>query len=367
MAGLWADHFGQYYNTADMLQGAWAQVDSGWGISTANPPRAGASHMRQALHGNGIMRRVLGAPKTVAGWATRVYLNQLPVCEPETFGWAAGMFVRAWRNAVNNTQLYVVIGTDGAMAVYSGSAWDGGGDGGSWAPNRIYRSLPCFYPQTYHHIEDRITVNGSTGNYELRVDGVTRVNIGGIDTDPRGTGDVSQVAIGAMYALGSHDPEIQTDLADLHAWDSLEGEGPVDFVGNAAVLQRLLNQDTADADWSITGGATAYGVLIDKNASTYIQAASIGQKTGCKAASAPTGTIPVYQQLSFRGIKTDGSDCNVAPGFKVSGVEVEQLGQPMQMGEVWHWGIQSTDPSTSGAPFSEAAMNATEFTFTRTL
>jgi hypothetical protein len=368
MAALWADHFGQYYNNADMLQGCWAEVDNGWALSTANPPRAGATHLRAALNTNGFMRRTLLAPKTVAGLATRSYLDQLPVEEPETNNWPAGVFIRSWRNGVNNTQLWTVIGTDGAISIYTGTVWDGVSFGGNWAAARLYRSLPCILPKVYHHIEDRITVGaGSGGNYELRVDGVTRINVGGINTDPRGTGDVSQLAFGPAYALGSHNPLVTLDVADVHAWDDLAGEGPVDFVGNCAVLQRLLNQDTADADWAITGGATAFGVLIDKNAATYIQAGSIGQKTGCLAAAAPVGTIPVYQQLSFRGLKTDGSDCDVAPGFKVSGAEAELPGQPMQMGEVWHWGIQATDPATSGAPFSEAEMNATEFTFTRTL
>lgn len=364
MAGLWADHYGNYYNTADLLQGAYAETGQ-FALSTANPPRVGGTHLRGSA-GGGVCRRTLTAAKTVAGLASRNYVNNLPHLEPAGNP-AAGCVLRSWRNGANGVQLTVILGTDGSLVVYNGEPNPHSASGG-WASMFLYRSTQCIFPQTYHHIEDRITVNGSTGNYELRVDGRQKINLGGISTDRQGTGDVSQVGWYIFDDNGSG-IGVTMDVTDVHAWDDLAGEGPVDFVGNAAVIRRVPNADTADADWTLSTGSSGFPLLTDKSDATYIQAASIGQKSGFLATALPSGTTGiVYQQLNFKGEKTDGADCDVAPGFKSSGLETELAGQAMTMGSnIWRWGIVGTDPDTSGAPWSEASCNASECTLTRTL
>lgn len=374
MAGLWAEDFYRYPSTANMLLGAWAQIDAGWALSSANPPRPGGKHMRLTTGDGGdqLVRRTLVAAKTTAGLATRFYCSALPTCELETPNNSAhycGIVLRMWRDPVNGTQVVLALGTDGALQAYSGDQGAGGSAG--WTAAKIgVRSAQCFYPQTYHHIEDKIHVDGSTGTYEVRVDGVTRINVSGVNTNPTGQASVSQVALGYHGGdVGVGVGGILVDLADTHAWDTDAGNpGPTDFVGNAGCLNRQLTADTATADFALSTGATGYTLLKDASTTTYISSGTVNDKSAFSLAALDANvTGIVYQQPNYFAEKTDVSDCNITPGFKGSGAE-EGYGAEsiMNAGWAWKWAIVDQDPHT-GAAWTAAGANGASVLFKRTL
>src|SRR5690242_1513840 len=84
MANRWCDGLGRYGGTKSfMLNGssgqAWAQADSNFILSNANP-RTGAWHLRMD-GASGRARRVFGAPLSEVFYGVAIYCHDLPVTE----------------------------------------------------------------------------------------------------------------------------------------------------------------------------------------------------------------------------------------------------------------------------------------------
>lgn len=347
MSGLWCEHFQEYADASQMLDGVFAEIGE-WSPTTVAPqPRAGATWLANSSPAGGsTWRRIFGAPKTGAGFGFRYYIAELP---PEDNFAVVGGFL----SAGGLGQMQASLGSDGALIIQQG--------GRNTSVTPVGRSLPCITARTWQYVEMKCVPAASGGSFEVRVNGVSVFVFTG-DTDPNVTSEVSQA-----YAAAIGIQLVTTGYADLHAWDTTPGNGPSDFTGNVGVLRRELDGDTAMADWTKSGGSTGYTLLIDKDDTTYIDAPSTTLKSAFQAAALPSGTSGIlYQQVKFRGQKTDSADCNVAPSMLSSAVETPVTGQPMTSLDTWRWGIFGDDPNTS-APWTLAAANASDAAVTRTL
>lgn len=356
MAGLWCEHFQQYSSAADLLNGVFASVSGAWSISTANPPRAGGASLHLPNAFTGALRRVFGAAKPDgAGFGFRLFLASLPgadvVGDP---GDASQMFVLgAFLDASAGVQCWACLGADGSVIGLRGPFTSGA--------VVLGRSAPCISANAYNQIEMKCVPDPTAGSFEVRVNGVTVFNFAG-ETQATGLAEVSQF----YFASGEIGGEMELDITDLHAWDTVGGNGPSDFVGNVAVLRRELSGDTATADWALSAGSTGYTLLTDKSDATYVEADTVGNKSAFQAGALPAGTTGViYQQVSFRALKTDAADCSVAPSMVSGADETTVTGQPMTTAETWRWGIFGDDPATA-APWTTAAANASDPAITRT-
>jgi hypothetical protein len=269
-----------------------------------------------------------------------------------------------WATADNRNQVSIQIGTDGALVCWSGSSYSEFVTG-----NMIGRSVPCITSGAYHYVEGFVYPHPTAGSVEVRVDGVTRLNLTDVNTDPCGTGEVSQFVTGIYDAIGGGSLGMgNVDYDDLHAWDTNAGNGPDTFVGNSSVIYRPAIADTPYADWGLSTGSVGYVLINDSSDGTYIDASTPGQKSAFSFQALP-GLVAavIYQQFTFRGLKTDSGDCNVAPFFVSSAIEADSPAQPMTTAETWRWAIQGEDPATSGAPWTPAAANAAYVGVERTL
>lgn len=359
MATLDADHFQQYLNSADLVAGGIYAENNGWAISTANPPRAGGSHLR-ASSGGGVprLRRVFGAPKTAgAGVGYRFYCAHLPTEEYADLG-LASTWLLGWLDASANGQMLVMLGTDGGLLLYSGFNYGSPMAGGATLVKRVN---PCITPGAYNQIEG-FCAPGSSGSAEVRVNGATVLNWTG-NTNPSGAGEVSQIFVQHDYIGG-----VGTfDLADFHMWDTLAGEGATDFVGNVGVLRRELSADTATAGWSKSTGVSGYPLLTDKSDGSYVEADSTTLKSAFAAGALPGGTTGIVAQVAkFRGLKTDGADCSVAASIISGSSETTINGQALTTAETWRLQVSGKDPATS-APWTVSGANASTPAITRTL
>lgn len=353
MAGLWCEHFLEYGSDAQLLDGVFAQVD-GWTIQSTTPPRAGANYLQMTSNTDGILRRIFGAPKPDgAGYGFRFYTAVLPSVDPNipAFGGIGPAFGFAAQTGY--CQMVAFVGSDGSLIFCHGPFVAGSG-----TAVQVYRTAPCITANTWQYIELFCNAETSGGAFEVRVNGTTVGSYTG-NTDPVGTAEVSQAYIVGNF--GEH-----TAISDFHAWDTLSGNGPTDFVGNCAVIRRELDADTAQADWDLSAGSIGYSLLIDKSDATYISAATSGEKSAFGAAALPVGTTGIiYQQVKFRGLKTDAADCDVAPSMISGSDETAVTGQAMTSLETWRWGIFAEDPTTS-APWTLSAANASTPALTRT-
>lgn len=362
MAAEWCDHFEGYPSVASMLQGAYAQVDTGWAISATNP-RTGAKCMRN----NGsisssvaYMRRTFKSGRTLAGIGMGLFVPQLPTAE-SGFDFLTAMKPCIFLAPGGNGQVMFILGTDGAIVAYSGFNFPGGG-----GATYLGRSDPAVIAGAYNQLEFKVGIEADTGFLEARVNNESVLNLDNINTDPQGAGTTSQVAWSGCSGLSG---SFNSDYDDLHAWNGEAGEGPTDFVGNVGVIRRRFIQDTAEADFVISSGTDGYAVLDDSDDATYISTPTVGARSGFLAEAFPDGTTGiVYQQVNYRARKSDLGDCNITPGFKQPAGSEYTAGDEVALseGNSWKWGIVAKDPATA-APWDIAGAESAAATFERTL
>lgn len=283
------EHYG--LTEAYMLEGvggaaAWSEVttagDGGWALSTANPA-TGTYQLRLSASGGGstnIVRRAVGQSKQVTGLGYRFQVDDLPSVE-EYAGDDSQMMLSEFRDVANAKQLRINLGTEGSVHAVRGAT-------------SLGRSDPCIAAGGYHHYEAKVKIANSGGYVEVRVNEVTVLNLTGIDTQTTANAETSQFVIGEYGdaldpGLGSLDT---FDLDDVFAWDDdasdLENT-VVDWVGDKGVYYLPVNADTAEADWTLSSGATGYSLLdeLDPNDTDYI-----GDSTGAARSIFGVAALP---------------------------------------------------------------------------
>jgi hypothetical protein len=368
MSGCWLEDFERYPNpgVASMLEGAWASIDSadgggthGYTLATDNP-RTGTQCLKfigDVLGTSQFARRILGGPKSGAGIEYGLQITNLPSTDNGP-NYTNACWLGQFLDAAGGLQCGATIGSDGAVLIIdvaTGLA--------------VARSRPIIQAGVYLQIGVKVgVVDSVNGVMEVRVNNVVAVSAV-TNTNPTGAGEVSQIRFEwSSQAFGG------VSFAwfdDMHTWDTTPGNGPSDFVGNAAIIRRPLTADTTRADMTVVGGATGHAVLSDGNDATYIEAENIGLRsefTGGALPSEVTGVIA--QQVTYRAAKTNVGDCNVLPYIATPGASPEtvDLGveQTLSAGEQWYWSYFATEPST-GMPFTPAEIAADRVGFERTL
>lgn len=351
------DHYGT--DEGNMTDGAYAEVDTGvaslWNLSTANP-RTGTHHLRKGTStGAQVVRRVLGTTKTTVGQACVTYFNQLPTVNN-------AYVLYDFRDAGNNIQVSVVVQSTGIIDVKSGTMLGTSlGDSGT----------PAVVAEAYQHIETLVTIGGS-GSVEVRVNGVTVVSLTGVNTNPQGTDECSQVALIAGNNTGATSHNVTTDIDDYFVYDDT-GSFNNDFIGDRRVLTLFPNGDTAQADWSVTGAVNGFEAIDEADPdddTTYISTGSGGSPgpvSEFDLDDLPTGVSAVSALVIVnRSKKTDAGDANTQLSIISGASEANGADRPITEAYTYYHDVIETDPAT-GAPFTPSAVDAAQLKIERTL
>lgn len=375
MAGLKAETFENYADIAAMLQtagaGAWGNVGACFSLSAANP-RTGAKNLRfdetasagaAGINGVSNARQLFGSTKTTAGIEYAIYLPALPAIDGlvQTIN---AFHLATFLDQSGIPQLAFQLGTDGSILALDGQSM------GSFTaqPTRVWaRSQPCVFPKTYCQLGFKVVGVSAGGVFEVRVNNQTVLNMSGVDTNPSGAGEVSQVLIGPSRSQVVSLNTGPIDIDDWHTWDDAGGNGPADFVGNACCIRRRFTADTAEADWSKSTGSAGYALLDDASDATYIDdGATVGHKSAFTAEALP-GTVAaiIYQQINNRGLKTVAGDCGLTPTFLSASAESAGVEQLFTTAEAQRAAVTADDPNTS-TPWIVSGANAAKARFKRT-
>lgn len=280
----WMDGI-EHYGTSEthMLEGvggaaAWSTV-SGWEISSSNPA-TGTYHMRcaSAVNFSQTMRRAVGQSQQVTGFGYRFAVTDLPDTELGTsVGSNVHMTMVEFRDVVNSVQCYVNLGTEGSVHAL-GAGLD-------------HRSDPCIAPGGYHHFEAKAKIANSGGYIEVRVNEVTVLNVTGVDTQSTANAETSQFQFG-MYPVTVTTVSTTMDMDDCFAWDDDAGDAEntiIDFVGDKGCYYLPTTADTAEADWTLSSGASGYSLIdeVDPIDSDYI-----GDSTGTARSIFEVAALP---------------------------------------------------------------------------
>lgn len=355
MANRWCDGLGRYGGTkANMLNGsssqAWAQVDTPFALSSANP-RTGGWHLRQST-GDPVpreARRVFGAQLTEVFLGFAMYCHTLPTDETGAPG-GGGMYICALRDQANNLQCMLYIGTDGALEFrrYAGPGLDG---------IVLGRTIPIIGAGAYQHIEIYAKASNTIGAFELRVDEVTRLNLTGIDTVYTANIEFSQFAFG--YEVSGATAMI--DYADFYCNDTVDdGSGCDTWVGDVKSGVLMVNADTAQADFSLSSGASGYA-LIDEtppNDADYIFTAAATAESDFGLENGPANLSEILTIRPFiRALKDDAGTCTVAPSLISNAVKAVVADQPITTAAAYYDSNVPLNPDTT-APWTLSQLNA---------
>lgn len=350
MALLWMDGFDHYGgNISNMLNGVWAQTTGS--LSTVNP-RTGTHHFLRS--GSSVLRRVLGGAKTTVGFGAAYYLTELPSENDEV-----GLLTMS--DASNLQQISFGIQSTGTMTVVRG------GTTGVNGTVIHTTATPVVVAEAYQHIEFRVGVHSTNGSVEVRVNGVTVINLVDVDTNPTGAGEVSQLSL-AKY--GPSSSNTTTHMDDVFAWDDT-GTTNNDFLGDRRVRTIYPDSDTATAEWSIVGAVNGFDAINQTGPdgdTTYIEADTnvpVTSEFGLQDLPASTGAIAAVQTYIMQR-KTEAGDGNTQTSL-ISGASVAD-GADRPITEVYTYGqdVFETDPDT-GSAWTKAGVDAAKLRLRRTL
>lgn len=363
MANRWCDGLGRYGgNKALMLNGsssqAWAQVDAGFSLSTANP-RTGTHCLRMAS-GNSPqnqVRRVFGEPLEEVLIGFPLFFHTLPTREPAPGAYPGtdqflpdGISLEI-RDQANLPQLSIIFGTDGAIEVRRRAP-------GAFGTGTILgRTIPVIGAGAYQHLEVRSRASNENGAIEIRIDEITRLNLSGIDTVGSGSVEFSQFAFGHGFSGGT----AIVDLADFYVNDTVnDGSGCHTFIGDCKSGWLPVNANTAQADFTLSAGASGYALLDDlpPDDATYIETSAATARSDFGTVDPPSNLVEVLTaRPAVRAWKDDAGTALIAPSMVSGGILATVDDQPVTTAPAYYDSNVPFDPDTD-APWDLAGLTA---------
>ena len=343
------------YGTDDtkMMDGLWAQ-QGGFVVLMEDPdPNVTGNVLRVGTGGgaNGTyIRLVLPALKTAVGVAFRLWMGNLPsgVYSPPSL---------QFLDNLNNRLMSVLVDSSGYLHVRNSNALVSGSD-------LAATSVPVLVAGAWNHIEVKYTVGAGTGAIEIRVNGITVLNVGSLAFSAT---SVAQIRFSSGDNASSQSRTYY--YKDLIVWDTT-GSFNNDFMGSCSVKELIPDGDVA-LNWALTGSVTGYGAVNEAppdDDTKYIYAV-----TPAPAADLMSLTDLPVDVTSVRGLmiinrskNTDGGDGKLQMGL-VSGASTQLYTDRQITTTYTYWtDISETDPATAAA-WLPGAVNAMNLRLNRTL
>lgn len=363
MSLLWMDGFDHYGAGAAgrlaMLDGAWAQITNASSAPSATWPRTGSYGFAAVVSTSSeVNRRVLGGAKTTVGLGAAFYLTALPATNGR-------LKLFDFRDAANGIQCAIVVQSTGTIAAYRG-------DNSTLLGTS---AAPAVTAAAQTHVEAKVTFDNTTGAIEVRVNGVSVLNLSGIDTVNTANVECSQVGVGCTPVAGSPGGLGTLYFDDLFAWDDA-GAQCNDFLGDRRVRTIFPSADTAMEEWTATGATDGYDCINDASPdgeTTYISALPLvgsppAPLTSIYALEDPpagVGSIAAVQTY-VRMRKTEAGDTNVKVSLLSSGDEAEGADRAITEAYTYWTDVHELNPNT-GTPWSESSLSAAQLQIKRTV
>jgi hypothetical protein len=340
MALLFIDSF-DHYQTAE-LPSKWTSVSAAAlfpGGIVAGVGRCGT----QAVHLSGIIEKGIpfGSTTGILGFAVEMIVQSFNTEVFATFG----------TNSGSGTQVYLVRNLDGSLQVWRADA----------APVILGTTAPDVVRlNQYYFIEFKATISNAAGVIEVRVNGVTVLNLTGQNTHSNQCPDLTITKITFVGSTG-----FQTYTDDVYVLDDT-GSAPWNtFLGDCRVEYLRPDGVGANQSWDLVGAATHWQA-VDDNATpdddtSYIHTATAGavDTQTYQPTSLPAGSI-FGLQVNLYARKTDGGARLVAPVIRHAGVDYVGVDQaPSFPSYIYLIQTYMTNPGT-GVAWSIAGVNAIE-------
>lgn len=229
----------------------------------------------------------------------------------------------------------------------------------SGTPVDLGASTTTLAAATWYYIELRVFIDDSAGQVELRVNGVTEVNLTGVDTKFQSSIDYASV----LALFGGGNSGISRRYDDFYMRTSSSSTAETGgFLGDVKVKPYFPNADGTYTAMTCSTGTT-HNTLVDENppnTTDYVSSSTALTKDsyGFQDAS-ETGSIKAVQ-VSAYAYKADAGFRGAEVFCKSSSTESFGTSQPLSTTPKYVIKMFERDPNTS-ADWSQANFNAAEF------
>lgn len=352
MALLWMDGFDHYGSDAAALVGAYLNATPSNVIFSSGTARTGTYALSHTTgNSDGVVNRSLGGAKTVFGIGLGVHLAALP---PDYRP------LLQFRDAGNTAQCTLWIAADGGIRLTRGST----------ATSNVLAdsASPVIGADNYAHLEMKITMSQTVGQFELRANEVVAINTAAnLDTCSSANVESSIVRLILRPVNNPSSGVAILSVDDFFAWDT-SGSDTTDFVGDRRVVTLLPSANAATQEWSVTGAANAYTAIqsADDDAS-YISASDSTPVTSDFDISNPDASVGAITavQTCVLARKIEAGAATVQSSL-LSGGDVT-AGTAHSVGDTYAYyhDVFPTDPDT-GAPWNNSGLTAAQIRLRRT-
>lgn len=195
---------------------------------------------------------------------------------------------------------------------------------------------------TNYYLSVKIVFHATAGSVEVKVNNVTEVYVSGINTMPAGSAYADTVKLGCQGSTSSY----VTYFDNFILCDSMGTRNNDFFNGVVWLLTKPAAADTAQADWSLSTGASGYALVDDTTQdddTTYIYDANVvddesrftfGSFSGVENAvyvggriigvsRVDSGTVGTKMTAEYGGNSVDGDEMINATTYLANAVQFE--------------------------------------------
>lgn len=363
MAVRWLEGFDHYGTTPNggrdaMLAGVWSEFNLKSTFPSVSSAQSRTSGFSLAFGQNNLnnsseyfARRALGAALTQFGFGAGIYMTNLP-----TVSDALGV---RFSDAANVATITMSYQSDGSIQIYRGVPVSG---------VLLATSGQVLTAQAWNHVEIFVSHSATVGAVEVRVNGVTVINVTGANT---GATTSAQFRIGNIH--GVSDPVYKA--IPQHYWDDLfcwDTTGPRNntFLGPQKVVLNKISADTEVADWAVTGaasGAAAISEIPPDGDTSYISAMTPGETSEFTVEPLDENVVSITAIYLPAMMRQSQPGSTWVQQSIVSGADVaDGLDRPITEAYTYWADVIETDPDT-GAAWTREAYNASRRRFVKTI
>lgn len=243
--------------------------------------------------------------------------------------------------------LYIRRLSNNSIVAYRGDP--GSGNLGSPSGTQIAASAVGTLDANWHYIEMFATINATSGQVIVRVDGVQVINFTG-NTKNGGT-STNIDAIRFRTGKYLNYPNCPISIDDFYACD---GTGTVNntFLGDVRVQSMVPNAAGSSTQLTPTGSANNYANAGDVpyNDATYNSSSTVGQRDTYALSDLAPGTTTVLATQSVAHMqKSDAGTANAKVALKSGASVYYDATQSLGTSPAAYTQLRETDPATSAA------------------
>lgn len=213
---------------------------------------------------------------------------------------------------------------------------------------------------TYYFLELKVVIHPSSGSFDLRINGVSRVSASGVNTRSTSNSTANQIKLAGSNA-------VTNDFDDTYILDGT-GSANNDFIGDVRI-QALLPSGNGNYSQFVgsDGNSTNNYLLVSETTpdddTSYVESSSVGDKDtyAFSNLSGSPGTVFAIQTV-ICGRKTDAGSRSIARVIRSGSTDEDGATVALPDNYVYLLQASELDPNTSAA-WTPSGVNNAEFGF----